>query len=368
MNYIAMNLKRMMKRKVNLLFMLAVPFVLVSFASMIGGSSFDIKISYVDKDKSVTSMMLLSRLEKVGSVHEMAEDEIDMDLIGGDHEVAVIIGKGFEDTILDGLDAAVELKSIQGANVTFPVSAQVMSFISSAETIARTPGSSRELYYKILGDYSKGLSGVDVQTTQNRSMQRVVTRMSIGFLFMNMLFLACQAASVLVDDKKKKIYYRIFSGPVNTFRYMLENIASYYIVMLIQIVIIMAAMFGMYGMYYGASLLNMFILFAVFGALSVSFGVMVNTVTRTPSQAGAMSSLIITPISMLGGLFWDINMMPDFLQKISKFLPTAWGINAAAVLLEGKPLSDILDHILVLLLFTAGFFVIGSLKKADIAR
>lgn len=81
-----------------------------------------------------------------------------------------------------------------------------------------------------------------------------------------------------------------------------------------------------------------------------------------------MSSLIITPISMLGGLFWDINMMPDFLQKISKFLPTAWGINAAAVLLEGKPLSDILDHILVLLLFTAGFFVIGSLKKADIAR
>jgi ABC-2 type transport system permease protein len=192
--------------------------------------------------------------------------------------------------------------------------------------------------------------------------------MAIGFLFMNMLYLASQTASMLVEDKKKKLFFRIFTGPVTTRRYMLNNIISFYLVMIIQIAVLMLAMFGIYGMFYGESLLNMMIVFAVFGLLAVSFGVFIGTYSKTPSVASTMSSIIIVPLSMLGGFFWDIQLMPDFLQRISSFLPTSWGIGAAEKLLQGMGLADVVNNIAVLLLFTTGFFILGALKKADISK
>jgi len=368
MNYILMNLKRLMKRKVNIVFMLIAPFVLVTFSSMMGTSSFDLKIAYSDMDKSITSSMLVDRLKKVGSIYEVNQDQMDMYLISGDHEAAVIIGQGFEEEILKGEVPLVDMKSIQGSNVTFPAVTQIDLFVSSAVAIAKGAKGDEDIYHKALSDYDSAGEGITVETTRNISLMRVVSKMSIGFLFMNMLFLASQASSVLIEDKKKRVFYRIFSGPVTAFRYMFDNIVSFYIIMTVQILIILAAMFGLYDMYYGESIYNMLLLFMVFGIMSVSFGVAISSLSKTPSQAGAVSSLVITPISMLGGFFWDIELMPDFLQRISSFLPTSWGIKAAVVLLEGNPLSAITEHILVLLIFSIGFFVLGALKKADISR
>ena len=368
MNYITMNLKRLFKRKVNLVFLFFAPFLLVTFAAMLGNSSFEIKISYVDKDKSISSKMLIERLEKVGSVYEVPEDEIDINLLNGDHEIAVIIESGFETQILEKAAPSVKIKSIQGASVEFPVTAQVDNFLSSALTISRSSGVTAESYEKILNEYNKNQSGVSVETIQNKSITKTVSRMSIGFLFFNMLLLASQASSILIDDKKSKVFYRIFSGPVTTFKYMRDNILSFYVLMLAQIVVVMITMFGFYQMDYGEAIFDMFLLFAAFGIMSVAFGVAINTFSRTRSQSGVVSSLIITPMCMLGGFFWDIEIMPDFMQKAASFLPTSWGIKAAVQLLDGKRITDITNYILVLLLFTIGFFILGTLKKADISR
>jgi ABC-2 type transport system permease protein len=60
-----------------------------------------------------------------------------------------------------------------------------------------------------------------------------------------------------------------------------------------------------------------------FGAM----GVIVGIYAKTWDHIGMFTTFVFMPLSMLGGVFWSIEMLPEFWQTISMFNPLYWMIN-----------------------------------------
>ena len=48
---------------------------------------------------------------------------------------------------------------------------------------------------------------------------------------------------------------------------------------------------------------------------------------RSWDQIGSFTTFVFMPLSMLGGVFWSINMLPGIWKTISLFNPIYWMIN-----------------------------------------
>lgn len=65
---------------------------------------------------------------------------------------------------------------------------------------------------------------------------------------------------------------------------------------------------------------------------------------------------------MLGGCFWDISLMPDFMQKIGYFVPQRWAMDAIQKLQNGGAQADILLNLIILAAFAAAFILTAIYK------
>jgi ABC-2 type transport system permease protein len=63
---------------------------------------------------------------------------------------------------------------------------------------------------------------------------------------------------------------------------------------------------------------------------------------------------------MLGGCFWPVSIMPDWMQKLSNFVPQKWAIDAIERMATGQRLADIGMNLGVLTLLAVILIGIGS--------
>ena len=72
--------------------------------------------------------------------------------------------------------------------------------------------------------------------------------------------------------------------------------------------------------------------------------------------------VFITLSSLLGGVFYPISVLPEFLQKLALFLPITHSLEGLrGALLAGSSFSELAVHIGALTIFTLGFIPIGIL-------
>mgnify|MGYP006424984657 FL=1 len=137
---------------------------------------------------------------------------------------------------------------------------------------------------------------------------------------------------------------------------------SYFLMGAIQLIVLMIVMYLIYGSMWG----NLFY-FVPFAALViitiVGFGLMMASIVKTRQQASALSAVLIVSTCMLGGVYWPIEIVPEFMQQIAKAVPQSWMITGFREIVSGSLfLPALRNSTLVLLVFSLLFFTIG-LKK-----
>jgi ABC-2 type transport system permease protein len=81
---------------------------------------------------------------------------------------------------------------------------------------------------------------------------------------------------------------------------------------------------------------------------------------RNGQNAAMINSMIVTPTCMLGGCFWPLAIMPEFMQKIANFIPQKWAIEAVEIAATGGTLSDIALPLAILSLMAVILLAVGS--------
>ena len=362
------NIKRILRKKINLLFLIIVPVVLISFVSASTNQSFMTRVGVVDYDDTAFSRNIVESLSQQSRIQMIEEQDIQKKIFGQQMELAIIIEEGYTQDILSGNDVKVKTVSLEESDMSRALLFKLESDLNAAVNIARASDNDIDKFYEGMAAYYTGAFSV-----QQRSVDREVTDNGgrigqMGFLVMSMLFLAGLSSHIMLEDKEKKVYYRVMAGPIRVSSFMIQNILSFVTVCIIQIILIFMFMTVFLNIDFGPNLLGMIIISIIFSFMCVALGVMVNTVSKNMRQAGVAMSMILPPMCMLGGCWWPREFMPEILQKIGQFVPTTWIMEAYTKLIYGMNLWDVINEILVLIAFTIIFILLATWRKVDIAK
>ena len=92
---------------------------------------------------------------------------------------------------------------------------------------------------------------------------------------------------------------------------------------------------------------------------AVNLGIFLSTFARTELQVLQFIPIVIVPQTLLGGVFWPVERLPDILQAVAQVLPVTYAVDALReVMLKGASISsEAVSRDLLVLAGIALFFV-----------
>ncbi len=362
-------LKRLFRNKYTMLLILVLPPLLISvLIALSSGGISSLSVGLVDKDNTELTRQLEEVLGDKAVVNHIEEEQIQNELATGRVNYVLVIEEGFTAAILTGSEPRIFSYNIQESNLSLPVRLYTESFIRAARNLAGSAGGDESLFYAGLDNYLEGSVMLETSMVGTDPRQQGDGAVSImGLLGLFMLFLAMFTTANIIKDRENRTFHRIMAGSVSQSSYMLQTIIAFLLIMLVQIVVVFLISHFLIGINLGASIAALFVVMAIFAVVCIAFAVAVATIARTSRQASATSALLITPMCMLGGLFWPREIMPDFLQQIGQFMPTTWMIEAVGKVAHTGLLLEARGEILVMLLFAVVFFLLGNWRRVEIA-
>jgi ABC-2 type transport system permease protein len=184
----------------------------------------------------------------------------------------------------------------------------------------------------------------------------VVTGLTLLFL----MALVNSSVSLITDDRRGRTMMRMFSAPVRSYEIALGNFLGSFLVGIIQIVVVLSLGKWVLRYDYEMPMYLYFLVLAAFMLVSMGIASTIAGLMRNPSNAGMLNALILTPTCMLGGCFWPISIMPDYMQKAANFTPQKWAIQAVDIAATGGGWNELWLPFAILGLMAAVLLVIGS--------
>lgn len=181
-----------------------------------------------------------------------------------------------------------------------------------------------------------------------------------GFTLLFLMSLITSSVSIIVKDRKDRLMMRMFSAPVRAYEIAIGNFAGSLLVGLIQIVTLLLLTYGVLGYDFGVPMYLYFLILAAFMLVAMGIASTVTGLIRSQSNTGMLNALILTPTCMLGGCFWPVSIMPEYMQKIANFVPQKWAIQAVEAAATGGGWSELWLPFAILGLMAAVLLAIGS--------
>jgi ABC-2 type transport system permease protein len=206
---------------------------------------------------------------------------------------------------------------------------------------------------------SKGVA-IEKQTIQKDDTNVVeINLMFVGFAIMFMMFGLSGAASTILDERIGGTWGRLMVTPAHRLEISLGYLFAYFMMGWIQFGVLMVAMNLMFDTHWGN--LSYMIPFASLVIVCVvGFGLMIAGIVKTKQQAGAIGAILIVSTCMLGGVYWSIDLVPEFMQRISLAVPQSWAMSGFKEIISGSlHFNTLLKDTLALIGFTVIFFLIA---------
>lgn len=362
---IANNLKVSFRKKGNIIVYIFLPLLGVLFSLLVySGAGTILKVGVADNDKSVFSADLKQVMQgKDGfTVSDITEDEVNNKLLESELDAVVIIPEGFGKSIYDGNVKTIEVVSVKGQSVTVWVEQMLNSHVDSLSRLSAAAGGDKAMFDKMYAQMKNELIKMNVVKLADKVVSKNMTITAIGLLIMFMMLGTSFTSMLILKEKRMRTYHRICSAPVNSWKYILANAVTSLIISVIQILIIQVAMKYIFRIDTGIGDVEMFVVLLMFGLVAIGIGLVVTAFSGSSYMASTLSSLIMTPTCMLGGCFWSVSMMPEFMRKLSYFMPQRWAIEALEKLQAGDSMAGIYLNLFVLFAFALALMLISAYK------
>jgi ABC-2 type transport system permease protein len=206
-------------------------------------------------------------------------------------------------------------------------------------------------------------AGFRRQTVSGREI-RYVDWLIPGVMAMNMMFSALFGVGyVIVRYRKSGVLKRLQATPLTALEFLGAQVVSrLWLILTVSIVVYVGCdlfiNFSMHGSYW-----NLLLVFAL-GAMSmISLGLLVAARTASEELAGGILNLISWPMIFLSGVWFSLEGVNPWMQKLALIFPLTHVIDAArAIMIDGAGLAGIASQLLVLSAMTAIFLLAGALQ------
>jgi ABC-2 type transport system permease protein len=181
-----------------------------------------------------------------------------------------------------------------------------------------------------------------------------------GYLVMFVFFAAAVTAETIVRERQNNTLERLLASSVNKSTILGGVYTGTAIRGLIQILIFWVAGVLFFKVDLGQSPLAVIILSILMVIMSSAFAVMLATLVRTQRSAGSLARVTALILAPLGGCWWPLFILPEWLQTVAKISPHAWandGFNK--LMLFDADFGAVVPDMLALVVFTVIFGAIA---------
>jgi ABC-2 type transport system permease protein len=181
-----------------------------------------------------------------------------------------------------------------------------------------------------------------------------------GYLVMFVFFGAALGAETIVRERQNNTLERLMSSSVKRESILGGIFTGTAAKGLVQVLLFWVVGLLLFNMDMGNSPAAVVILSILMVIVSAAFAIMLATLVKTQRSAGSIAVLASLVLAPIGGCWWPLFIMPEWLQGLARITPHGWattGFNK--LMLFGADFSAVVPEMLVLLGFAAFFSVIA---------
>lgn len=358
-------LKVTFRKKTSILVFLILPVVCTLIPMLLFGSSNrTVSIGINDNDKSYMTSDLVKFINKTENfkVSMVDQNEINDKIVGGKLDCVISIPTGFTDSVIAKDPKQIGIYSIKGDVSTAWIKSYADIYIRSLVDIAIAADSNKDLFEKTYMSYRQDDISLDEKLIENESNAKSKSVLNVGYLLIFIMLGANMTSEIILKDQRNRTFNRICTAPVKPIHYIIGNLMSNFLIILMQIIFVIFVAIKILKMTAYANVFSIVAILICFGLTSIAISMMVVSFSKSSNQSNILSTLILTPTCMLGGCFWPLSIMPQFVQNISNFTPQKWTIEAVSKLQAGGNFNQILANIGIILIFALIFIVIALIN------
>jgi ABC-2 type transport system permease protein len=156
-------------------------------------------------------------------------------------------------------------------------------------------------------------------------------------------------------------FRRLLMAPVTRTSILIGKLLPTFITVLLQMTVFFAFGHLVFGMELGQSLGGLALVGTAVALAATSMSILMATFVKTESQLSGVSLLVVLAMSSLGGSWWPLEIVPDFMRDLAHLITiNAWAMDGFKdILWYGRGVVDVLPEVGVLALFSLVTFGVG---------
>jgi ABC-2 type transport system permease protein len=367
------NLRRMLRDRANIFFVLLFPMLLILVLGIAFGGSFEPRLGVVAADGPLADRLVAAlaaderiRVERVDSESAMRTAVERGELAAGlalpaDYDAAVRAGRTADVRYLARPDE-------YGQQVGITVQAVVAEQAALLRAAGFAADQTGEPFDRALGTAETVATGLPAVTVATSTVGEAlfpedIGRFDLGASTQLLLFVfltSLVGSTALVETRRLGVSRRMLATPTGAGTILIGEALGRVAVALVQGLIIMLGAGLLFGVQWGDPL-GAAALLALFALAASGAAMLMGAVFRTEQQAGGFGIMLGLVLAALGGSMMPIELFSDTMQTVAKFTPHAWANEGFAELVRRDGgLLDIAPQLGVLAGFAVGLFAVGA--------
>jgi ABC-2 type transport system permease protein len=186
----------------------------------------------------------------------------------------------------------------------------------------------------------------------------ILSYMAPGMALMFLMFTVTYGGRSLLVENRQGTLARLLVSPTTVTEVMGGKVTGIFLTGVMQLLILIGGTSLLFQLKWGDPLAVLaLVLAAAFAA--TGWGMIIAALLKTPGQIASVGSAVMLIFGLLGGSFFDVTMLPNWVQTASLISPNTWGMRGFLSLARGGTIVSVTTPILALVIMGGVLFIVA---------
>jgi len=362
-------MRRLIGTKRGFFMSLLMPALVVSVIAGLANKGMDThaRLAVVNADQGALGKYVVERLmEEEEYVTELISDT-EQGLLGRVNDkranAAVYIPEDYTARILKGEQPQIIMyrmdEQLWNVSLSLTLESEARKLVNSAKALRGEDGAADpDKLQSLLAHQQERRIGTAEEHIKLGTLQ--TNPVMVGLILMFVLLLVSQSIGAVMEDREERTMARMFTAPLKSIHISAGYFIGSILIGTTQLIIVLVTSYYIFGLTLGLSFGELLLVLECFLFSAVGLSTAVASMVKDSKKLSNLTNVIVIPTCMIGGCFWPISFMPDFMQKLANFTPQKWAIAALDELGAGAAMNEIMLQLGILLLYAAVLIAFGA--------
>jgi ABC-2 type transport system permease protein len=180
-----------------------------------------------------------------------------------------------------------------------------------------------------------------------------------GIIGLGIMFFCLSLASIgVVRDRVSGSLERIRSSPLPLWTFLISKYIAYIILAAVSGVLILIAGEFIFNIPIAGSIWLVLLLEILTATPFIGLALITSTIGKSEFEAQVIVFFIALPLIFISGIFFPIQSMPVYMQKVVKYFPLAFSVEALRdVTIRGMSFPEVSSAVIALISYSLAFFI-----------